>query len=201
MAENMGISDYIARFSGGGARPNLYKVIFNFPSFLAGSTIDKTKASYLCKAAALPDSTIGVANVPFMGRTVKIAGDKTFNDWNVTMLNDTDFQSRKIFEKWIASLSTHTENTGYSNPSSYYSDLEVHQLNHSGNTIYSYKFYSCFPTSVGEISLGYDQNDTVEEFPVTFAVNYWEAIACDGEEITSPLIPNEGCNNSNNTTI
>lgn len=190
MAENLGVSDFISRFTGGGARPNLYKVAFNYPGFLSG--LDKLKATYLCKAASLPDSTLGQIAVPFMGRQVKVAGDRVFNDWTVTMLNDTDFQSRKLFEKWSNAMNTHTENYGIENPKDYYADIEVHQLNRpAGDTIYSYKLYGCFPVTVDAITLGYDQNDTVEEFGVTFALNWWESYDYSGSKVTGG-IPEKG---------
>jgi len=194
MAENMGVSDFVSRFTGGGARPNLYKVTFNYPDNIPGlANLDKIKASYLCKAASLPDQTLGVANVPFMGRTIKIAGDRTFNDWTVTMINDTDFQTRKFFEKWNGSINTHAGNIGISNPSTYYVDMMVQQLDRQGNAIYTYDFMGCFPSTVSEISLGYDQNDSVEEFTVTFAVNYWVSKDCSGV-VTGEDIPKEaGC--------
>lgn len=172
MAEIMDVNSFVAQFSGGGARPNLYKVTLNFPGVAAASGSSQ-KRSFLCKAASLPESTIGQVPVPFMGRQIKVAGDKTFNDWTVTMLNDTDFDTRRSFETWLSAINSHTLNVGVANPLAYYSNLKVEQLNRLGNVIYTYDFVGCFPTSVGEITLGYDVNDAIEEFTVTFAVNYW----------------------------
>lgn len=171
MAYNIGVHDFIARFQGGGARPNLYMVRFNFPAGVEEG--DNSKKSYLCKAASLPESTIGTVNVPFMGRSIKVAGDKEFADWTVTMLADTDMDGRKSFEKWVNLMNNHQDNTGRSNPSDYYQNLSVDLLDRNGEVIYTTDLKSCFPTNVGEVSLGYDNNDAIAEYTVTFAVNYW----------------------------
>lgn len=172
MAEIINVDSFVAQFNGGGARPNLYKVTLQFPAGVA-SNQDQLKQSMLCKAATLPESVMGQTIVPFMGRQIKIAGDKTFADWTVTMLNDTDFGTRRAFEQWHYLINTFESNRGTSNPSEYYADLLVQQLDRTGETIYQYKLFNCFPTSVGEIQLGYDQNDIVEEFTVTFSMNYF----------------------------
>lgn len=177
MAANLGINDFVANFQGGGARPNLYKVTLNFPGGGGGGNALKT--SYLCKAASLPASTIGKVEVPFMGRKIGVAGDKEFADWTVTMLTDTDMEPRRSFEQWLNDINLHVANTGVANPSEYYADMQVEQLDRQGDTIYTYNFYGCFPTELGEITLGYDVNDTVEEFSVTFSVNYWTSEATD----------------------
>ncbi len=180
MAYNIGINDFVAKFQGGGARPNLYMVTLNFPAGVSSSEA-AIKNSYMCKAATLPQSTIGQVLVPFMGRQVKVAGDKEFPEWTVTMINDTDFSARRAFETWLNTINTHVANTGVSNPREYYSDLKVEQLDRAGDTIYTYDLKSCFPTEVGEVTLGYDNNDAVQEFTVTFAVNYWTADSTDGD--------------------
>jgi len=172
MAEIINVDSFVAQFNGGGARPNLYTVTLNFPTSVPTAG-DSLKRSMLCKAASLPESTMGQVVVPFMGRQIKVAGDKTFNDWTVTMLNDTDFDTRKAFEQWHHAINKFEANTGESNPSAYYADMIVTQLNRNGDPIYKYQMRNCFPTSVGEITLGYDQNDEVEEFAVTFSLNYF----------------------------
>lgn len=175
---NIGINDFVSKFTGGGARPSLYLVTLNFPAGLS-SGADRTKNSYLCKAASIPSSTIGEVQVPFMGRKIKVAGDKEFDDWSVTMINDTDFSARGAFEAWVNSINQHVSNKGKENPSDYYVDLKVEQLDRQGNTIYTYDLRGCWPKSVGEITLGYDETDTVEEFEVTFAMNYWTSDKTD----------------------
>lgn len=180
MAYNIGINDFVSKFTGGGARPNLYMVTLNFPAGVAASG-EAIKNSYLCKASSLPQSMIGTVLVPFMGRQVKVAGDKEFPEWTVTMINDTDFSARRAFESWMNLINTHVANTGVENPNEYYADMKVEQLNRQGDTIYTYDFRSCFPSEVGEVTLAYDENDAVEEFQVTFNVNYWTSESTDGD--------------------
>jgi len=171
MPYEIGIDDFIARFEGGGARPNLYMVRFNFPGGVESG--EQTQKTYLCKAASLPESTIGTVMVPFMGRSVKVSGDKEFADWTVTMLADTDMDGRKSFEKWMDFMNGHVSNTGVANPRDYYQNLSVDMLDRNGEVIFTTELKLCFPTNVGELSLGYDNNDAIAEYTVTFAVNYW----------------------------
>lgn len=169
------VSDFIANFQGGGARPNLYNVILTFPASIAAG-LASVKASFTCKAASLPSSNMGIATAPFMGRHVKLAGDKTFDDWTITILNDTDFSIRNAFEMWIDRINGHLSNVsapGWSNPVMYFANAEVIQLDREQNPIKSYLFEGIWPTQLGEIQLGFDQNDMIEEFTVTLAVNYW----------------------------
>lgn len=175
MAEIVNVDAFVSNFNGGGARPNLYTVELQFPAGIGIDSSDNLKRSMLCKAAALPESSMGQAIVPFMGRQIKIAGDKTFADWTVTMINDTDFSTRRAFEQWHHAINSFEGNTGLQNPSDYYSDMKVKQLDRSGEVIYTYTLYQCYPTSIGEVTLGYDQNDTVEEFTVTFSMNYFKS--------------------------
>jgi len=176
MPFNVSVNEFIARFGGGGARPNHYLVRFNFPVGIEEGSGDKK--SYLCKAASLPESTIGIVNVPFMGRSVKVAGDKEFADWTVTMLTDTDFDGRRSFEKWMSLLNGHLTNISLvNNPLLYYANLSVDILSRDSSVIYTVNMVGCFPTNVGEVSLGYDNNDSIAEYTVTFAVNYWTSDA------------------------
>lgn len=171
MAYSIGIHDFIARFQGGGARPNLYMVRFNFPPGIEQG--DSSAKSYLCKAASLPESSIGVVNVPFMGRQIKVAGDKEFQDWTVTMLADTDMNGRRSFERWMNLMNSHQLNLGVNSPLAYYANLSVDMLGRKGEVLYTVDLKACFPTNVGEVTLGYDNNDAIAEYTVTFAVNYW----------------------------
>lgn len=182
MAYAIGVNDYIAKISGGLARTNLYMVTLDFPAGIM-SPSDAIKNSYLCKAASLPSSKIGECIAPFMGRRIKLAGDKDFDPWTVTMLTDTDYGARGAFEEWLNLINAHAANTGESNPSAYYRDLRVEQLDRNGEPIYTYWMKSVFPTEVGEVQLAYDSNDTAVEFTVTFSVNYWTSDATDSDSV------------------
>jgi hypothetical protein len=174
---NLSVNSFIANFQGGGARPNLYEVILTFPS-LVSNPFATLKASYTCKAATIPSSNMAAIDVPYMGRAVKVAGDKTFDDWTVTIINDTDFAVRDAFERWLDRINGHESNVaafGWGNPSNYYANAVVRQMGREGQYLKEYYVEGIFPTQVGEIQLGYDQNDQIEEFQVTFAVNYWSS--------------------------
>lgn len=192
------ITGFKERLAGGGARPNLFEVeIPNFPGQLtgfwntgAGAEIETFK--FLCKAANLPASNINPIDVPFRGRILKVAGDRTFDPWTVTIINDEDFKLRTAFERWMNAISKLENNTGATNPQSYMTYAYVHQLGRGAGTVNSnnnssalngtgitplrsYKFFDIFPTNVGAIDLSYDSADTIEEYTVEFQVQYWSA--------------------------
>lgn len=168
----LGVDDFKSKLRGGGARPNLFKATVNFPAY-AGGDVELT--SFLCKAAQLPASIMNVIEVPFRGRQLKIAGDRTFETWTVTVLNDTDFNVRNAMERWMNGINAHSANTGLTNPVDYEADLIVEQLDKDGATVKTYQFRGCFPTNVAAIDVNYETVDTVEEFTVEFQVQYWES--------------------------
>lgn len=168
----LGVDDFKSKLRGGGARPNLFKATVNFPAY-AGGDVELT--SFLCKAAQLPASIMNVIEVPFRGRQLKLAGDRTFETWTVTVLNDTDFNVRNAMERWMNGINAHSANTGLTNPVDYEADLIVEQLDKDGATVKTYQFRGCFPTNVAAIDVNYETVDTVEEFTVEFQVQYWES--------------------------
>ena len=168
----LGVDDFKSKLRGGGARPNLFKASLNFPAYAGG---DVELSSFLCKTAALPVSEMALVTVPFRGRQLKIAGDRTFANWTVTVINDTDFSVRDAMERWMNGINAHAANTGLSNPVDYEADLSVDQLDRNGDVLKTYNFRGCFPTNVSEIALSYETNDAIEEFTVEFAIQYWES--------------------------
>ena len=168
----LGIDDFKSKLRGGGARPNLFKATVNFPAY-AGGDVELT--SFLCQTAQLPASTIATVPVPFRGRTLQMAGDRTFEPWSVQVINDTDFKVRNSLERWMNGMNGHSANTGITNPVDYQADLIVEQLDKDGSTLKTYNFRGCFPTSVGAIELAYATNDTIETFDVSFQIQYWES--------------------------
>lgn len=183
------IDQFKSRLTGGIARPNLFEVVLAFPDGVVDSDVSDidVKSRFLVKAAALPASNIAPITVPFRGRQLKIAGDRTFDEWTITVINDTDFAIRSSFERWMNSMSKVSDNAGNVNPEDYTRDAYVYQLGRSpvaaGSQtsdqnlpiLRTYKFYSVFPTNVSQIDLSYDQSDAVEEFTVTLQVQWWEA--------------------------
>lgn len=168
----LGVDDFKSKLKGGGARPNLFNCRVNFPAYALG---DAELTSFMAKGAQLPASQITEVVVPFRGRQLKIAGDRTFDVWTVTVINDTGFEVRDAMERWMNGINSHNENTGFNDPAEYQTDLTVEQLDKDGLVLKTYNFRSCFPTEVSAIDLNYDTENTIEEFTVTFQVQYWES--------------------------
>ena len=169
------ISDFKSKLTGGGARPNLFEVELAFPNAVAIENDVLQKARFLVKAAALPSSTINPIEIPFRGRILKIAGDRTFETWTITVINDVDFVIRSAFEKWMNSINKLDDASGITDPEQYQKDAMVHQLDRDGGILRSYKFWDIYPTSVSTIDLSYETTDTIEEFTVEMQVHWWEA--------------------------
>jgi hypothetical protein len=122
----------------------------------------------------MPASNIAQIEVPFRGRVLKIAGDRTFDSWTVTVLNDTDFAIRSAMERWMNTINRVSDNTGLVNPADYQADAYVYQLDRDGSVLRSYRFYDVFPTQVAPIELSYDAQG-IQEFTVELQVQWWEA--------------------------
>lgn len=167
------ITNFLGNILGGGARANQFEVFMPFPVIAAGlSSVEEFK--YLCKAASLPASTIGEVPVPYRGRVVKLAGDRTYEDWETTIYNDTTFNIRNGIERWIDGMDrTLLEQGVATNHRNYYTDATVHQLDRNGSRIKTYTFFGMWPATLSAIELGYDTNDAVEEFTVTWKYNYF----------------------------
>ena len=173
---------------GGGARPNLFECELFFPdeAIPVNSSKDEIadKSRFLVKAAQLPASNIAPILIPFRGRNLKIAGDRTFEPWTITVINDVDFKIRTAFERWMNLINKHEDNAGLTDPTAYQKDLFVRQLGRAsleGSTPTSasqlpvlkmYKFHGTFPTNVSDIALSYDSSDTIEEFSVELQVQW-----------------------------
>ena len=166
-----------------GVKPNMFEVGIQFPSNYKIANDDLKLTNLLCKSTNLPGSNLGVIEVPFRGRTVKIAGDRTFDNWSATFFNDKDFKIRGFFEEWSQLINTHEENTAPRfvpefSESGYMATLTVNQLEKNatkegGTVIRTYNMMHAFPTSVSSIDLAYDSNDQIEEFTVEFQMSYW----------------------------
>ena len=168
----LGVDDFKAKLRGGGARSNLFKATINFPGYAAGN-VELT--SFMCKGAQLPQSIIEEVPISFRGRILKIAGERSFEPWSVTVLNDTDFGTRDAMERWMNGINGHTTNVGLVNPVDYQADLIVEQLDRDGTSIKRYDFRGAFPVNLGEINLDYDTAGQIEQFEVVFAYQYWES--------------------------
>ena len=144
------INDFKAKLAGGGARANQFKVTMPFPGYAqVGGEIEDL--AFLCRSTSLPGMTVPSFNVPFRGRSIKIAGDRTIEDWSVTAYNDTDFKLRNAFERWSNGINNMTDNEGLTNPAAYQVDAFVDQFDRNGATIQSYTPRVVFTTTIAHI--------------------------------------------------
>ena len=188
--ENKTISNFKAALIGGGARPNLFEV--ELTTLPAGIAWDADNFRYMCKAAQLPASTIANIDVPFRGRIFKVAGDRTVEQWSVTIINDENFKLRNAFEEWVDLIAKLDNNLGATDPSAYMVNAKVFQLGRGSSpnsttnageanaVLKQFKMQSIFPTSLSAIDLSYDTGDTIEEFTVEFQVQSFEFAGAGG---------------------
>ena len=167
------INDFKSRLRGGGARANQFKVTLPFPGYSAvgGETSD---LAFLCSATSLPGSNVAVTPVNFRGRILNLTGDRTFNPWAITVLNDTDFKIYRAFERWMNGMNNMTDNEGLTNPSNYQRDIQVDHLDRNGATLKTYILRGAFPTTLDDISLSASDNDSIETFGCSFTYQYFE---------------------------
>ena len=178
---NQTIADFKSKLIGGGARPNLFEVeLTTLPASVQGWDADTFK--FMCKAANMPAQNIASIDVPFRGRTFKVAGDRTIDPWTITVINDEDFRLRRAFEEWSEQIAKLDNNLGTTDPGAYMVNAKVYQLGRgsiasskdnagSSNAVLAeYQFVDIFPTNVSQIDLSYDSTDTIEEFTVEFQV-------------------------------
>ncbi len=188
--ENKTISQFKAALIGGGARPNLFEV--ELTTLPAGITWDADNFRYMCKAAALPASNIANIDVPFRGRIFKVAGDRTFDVWTVTIINDEGFRLRNAFEEWMDLISKLSNNLGATDPAAYMTNAKVYQLGRGASSssktsdgnanavLKEYEFVDIFPTNISAIDLSYDSSDAIEEFTVDFQVQTFSLAGAGG---------------------
>jgi len=169
------IDDFKANLLGGGARANQFRVTINPPTGINIGLLPR-RTSFMVKSSSLPAMTLGEIAIPFRGRQIFIAGDRTFADvWSTTFINDTDFMIRNAMERWSNGINDLANNTGVVDPADYQTDLSVEQLDRDDLVLKSYIFRSAWPTSVGSIELSYDTVDAIEEFEVTWRYQHFEA--------------------------
>jgi len=185
--ENKTISQFKSALIGGGARPNLFEV--ELTTLPAGIDWDADNFRYMCKSAALPAQNIASIDVPFRGRSFKVAGDRTIDVWTVTVINDEGFRLRRAFEAWSEQIAKLDNNLGSTDPSAYMVNARVFQLgrgsvassqNNAGSSnavLAEYEFVDIFPTNISQIDLSYDSTDAIEEFTVEFQVQSFNIVA------------------------
>ena len=167
------IADFKAQLIGGGARPNQFRVDLTFPSFVTLGAIAGLQGQFLCKATTLPASTLENIAIQYRGRQVNVAGERTFEQWQVTIYNDTNFNIRNAFESWSNGIQNNGATNGRVNPRDYQVDMAVNQLDRNGASVKTYKFVDAYPIAVSAIGLDYETTNQIETFDVTFQYNYW----------------------------
>lgn len=172
------VADFRSNLIGDGARPNLFQVNLNFPAIANNGQTAGQKATFMAKAAQLPGSSVGTVPMYYFGREMKFAGNRTFPDWTIQIINDEDFLIRNSLESWLNAINSHQGNVRSglaSNPTSYTVDASVSQYGKTGNILKQYSFVGMFPIDIAPIDLDWGSNDTIEEYSVTFAYQYWTA--------------------------
>jgi hypothetical protein len=174
------VQEFRAQMTGDGARPNLFNCNLPFLGNLLGTA--DVKYNFMCRTAQLPGSTVNQVPVNYFGRELKFAGNRTFTEWTVTIINDEDFVIRNAFELWMSRLNSHVSNlrsANYVSPSQYQQDGIVTQFGKADEVLKVYKFVGMFPIDITPIELDWGANDTIEEYAVTFAYQWWESDTTD----------------------
>lgn len=167
----MDITQFRNKLGAGGARPNQFLVTLTWPAVIGVGASDD---SLLVTAAALPASNVNPTVVAYRGREVKMAGERIFDPWTVTIINDTSMKLRQNFERWSNLMNDRVTNGGLLTPALYQCDLECSQLDRNDTTLRKYTLRNAFPITVSEIPLGYGQNDVISEFTVTFQYSHFD---------------------------
>ena len=161
------IDQFKAQLIGGGPRANRFKVFIP----RAGNKIE-----FLCKAANIPAGTLGEVVVPFRGHNLKLAGVRTFEDWQITVINDVEFSVRSGLEAWKEEIQAMDSGVGSTSTDYLISRAFVEQLNKDDSVLARYEFFNMFPKNIGAIELSYDTVDALEEFTVDFTFSHWERV-------------------------
>jgi|SRR6478609_1538085 len=174
------VDQFRSNLTGDGARPNLFEVQLLFPTWVQGGGLAGAKSSFMVKAAQLPGSTMGLAPLFYFGREVKLAGNRTFQDWTVQVINDEDFVVHNAVQRWFNGINHPSENLRSAQADvidgGYGVDAIITQYGKAGAILKNYKFVGIWPMDISPIELSWDQNDSVEEFSVTFAVQYFQDV-------------------------
>jgi hypothetical protein len=196
------VQEFRAQMNYDGARPNLFKCDLTFPTTITGGSGAQNKFSFMARAAQMPGSTVNQIPQFYFGRELKFAGNRSFPEWTVTVINDEDFLIRDAFERWMSGLNSHVgnfRNTAFERgDGGYQQDGFITQFAKTGEVIKKYKFVGLFPIDLSPIELDWGANDTIEEYAVTFAYQWWEWAAGENGPTTdavsvnvpfSPLLP------------
>lgn len=173
------VNDFRANLQFDGSRPNLFEIYLTFPNQVLGAGAAAQKLTLTAKAAQIPGSTIGTVPLYYFGREVKIPGNRMFQDWMIQVINDEDFTTRNAFENWLNSINSHVGNVR--DPSmvsslGYAVKASALQYGKAGVPIAQYDFTGMFPVDLAPIDLDWGANDSISEWGVTLAYQYWEKL-------------------------
>lgn len=174
------VSEFINNLEQGGARSSLFQVQINNPVDASADL----KVPFMVRAASMPGSSIGFQELSYFGRTIKVAGQRRYDDWAVTVINDEDFKVRHAMENWINALNSHEDNLrsgAFVDPSSYKVDATITQFGKAGDKLRTYKYRGLFPVDISLIGLDWGQTDVIEEFNVTFKYDFYTVEGATGE--------------------
>ena len=166
------INEMRANLQFDGARPSLFDVSINAPAGV--SPIGNPKFRFMAKATSIPESIMGMIEVPYFGRKIKVAGVRTYTDWQVTIINDEDFSVRRTLEAWHAAINSSEGNIR--SVDNYRSTALINQYGKDGAIIRSYTMENCWPLQLSPIDLAWDNGDAIEEFAVTWAFDFWNVV-------------------------
>jgi hypothetical protein len=173
------INEFKSQLVGGGARPSLFQVQITNPI----NSVADFKVPFMVRAAALPESTTGSYQIPYFGRFIKYAGDRTFADWTATIINDEDFLVRNAMEAWSNAINSHDSNTR-ALPQTYKSNAIITQYSKDGRPLRTYVFEGIYPINIGAIPVAWENTDQIENFDVTFQYDMWRVEGSTGISTT-----------------
>ena len=191
------VTEFKSNLKHGGARPSLFRVEFQYPSGITTRPNPPNQASFLVKTTTIPASTIGSYDVFFHGKAIKVAGDRTFDTWDTTIINDEDFGIRDTLESWMSSISNHSLNTRDKNIfqsndrsegdlAKYKSTLQVQQFSKAGDDLRTYIFKGAWPSALSTINLDWSTQE-IEEFTCTWMYDSWHTGKVDIDAVTGRL--------------
>ena len=170
----MSLNEFLANFKGG-ARPNKFRVQITWPGAVGTPNV---RDEIIVSAASMPASVMGVVQVPYLGRQIPVPGDRTFEEWTLTAVNDISHSHRNAFERWSNLINSHEGNVqGADEFRDYATTINVTQLGLDLAPLKTVKLYNAWPSNIAQIDLGYDQNDTLEQYQVTFSYSHWESVS------------------------
>lgn len=178
MASSFSVNNFRSQLTGDGARPSLFRVKVYAPSWVG---LDSEKFSFLANGASLPSAPLGDRTIPYMGQDVKFAGDRTYPDYDIQVINDENFELRNAFERWNNAISQYSREDSVrldgasSDPNSYTGTVIVEQLGKENVVLKTYELVNAWPALISQVALSWYSKDDIEEFFVSFRYDYFES--------------------------